>query len=48
MDVKRAGRKDGGGGKGVTVGFLKSPPCLFGALKCPLPWLGIVRAEEGH
>lgn len=48
VDVKRAGRKDGRRRKGVTMGFLKSPQCLFGALKCPLPWVGIVRAEEGH
>jgi len=48
VDGKRAGRKDGRRRKGVTMGCLKSPQCVFGALKCPLPWVGIVRAEEGH
>lgn len=35
-------------GEGVTVGFLKSLHWLFGALKCPLVWVGTVRVEEGH
>lgn len=47
MDGNRGGRKDGGWG-GVTVGFLKSLHWLFGALKCPLVWVGTVRVEEGH